>query len=224
VKRYKGRRAIRFSHRAAFMWSAYLMDLDNLLANMLIEPETVHLLMDKVLETNIRLAVNAIRAGAEIVTLGDDYAHNLGPLMSPECFAEFIQPRLKRMVDAVHEEGALVIKHSDGNLYSILEAIVGTGIDCLNPIEPVAGMDLATVKRLVGGRVSLCGNIDCGQLLPHGTVQDVAAAVRQAVQDAAVGGGFLLASSNSIHSSCQPANFAAMIAAGHAYGCYPVGG
>jgi uroporphyrinogen decarboxylase len=220
VKRYKGRRAIRFGHRAAFMWSAYLMDMDNLLANMLVEPETVHLLMDKVLETNIRLAVNAIRAGAEIVTLGDDYAHNHGPLMSPECFAEFVQPRLKRMVDAVHEEGALVVKHSDGNLYPILDAIVSTGVDCINPIEPLAGMDLKTVKQRVGDRVSLCGNIDCGQLLPHGTVQDVIAAVRKAVQDAGAGGGFLLASSNSIHSSCRPENYAAMVAAGLEYGRY----
>ncbi|MDI6829661.1 MAG: hypothetical protein QME62_14375, partial [Armatimonadota bacterium] len=39
VKRYKGKRAICFHHRAAFMWSAYLMGLDNLLAALLVEPE-----------------------------------------------------------------------------------------------------------------------------------------------------------------------------------------
>ena len=49
VARYKGRRAICFHHRAAFMWSAYLMGIDNMLMNFLAEPELVELVMDKVL-------------------------------------------------------------------------------------------------------------------------------------------------------------------------------
>ena len=71
-------------------------------------------------------------------------------MMSPELFEQMIQPRLKRMVNVIHEEGSVVIKHTDGNLYPLLESIVSCGIDGLNPIEPVAGMDLATVKKLVG--------------------------------------------------------------------------
>jgi uroporphyrinogen decarboxylase len=220
VRRYKGKRAIRFGHRAAFMWSVYLMGMDTLLEQMLTEPDTVHLVMDKVLEVNLRVARAAVRAGAEIVTLGDDYAHNGGPLMSPALFGEFILPRLTRMVDAVHEEGALVIKHTDGHIYPILDMIVSAGIDCLNPIDPTAGMDLGTVKRLVGDKVSLCGNIDVTDLLPHGTVEQVEAAVQRAIAVAAPGGGFLLASSNSIHSSCRPENFAAMVAAGRRFGEY----
>lgn len=218
VSRYKGKRAICFHHRAAFMWSAYLRGMDNLLADMLTEPELAHTLMDKVLETNMRIVRNAIREGAEVIVLGDDYAHNQGLMMSPELFREFLLPRLAKMVGMILEEGAFCIKHSDGNIYPILEDIVSTGCHGLNPIEPAAGMDLTTVKRLVGDRVCLVGNIDCGELLSRGTREQVEAAVARAIEDAGRDGGFILSSSNSIHSSVNPANFVAMIEAGHRYG------
>ena len=47
-------------------------------------------------------------------------------------------------------EGALCIKHTDGNIYLLLDMIVSAGPDGLNPIEPVAGMELSKVKELVG--------------------------------------------------------------------------
>ena len=47
-------------------------------------------------------------------------------------------------------------------------------------------------------------------------------AVRQAIADAAPGGGYILTSSNSIHSSCDPQNFVAMVRACHEFGEYPL--
>lgn len=220
VRRYKNKRAICFHQRAAFMWSAYLMNIDAMLMNMLAEPEMVTVVLDKVLEANIALARRAIRAGAEVLVLGDDYADNRGPMMSPALFRELILPRLKKMVDAIHEEGAFCVKHSDGNLYPILDMIVSAGPDGLNPIEPVAGMELAKVKALVGRRICLIGNIDCGQLLPYGTTAQVREAVRHAIQDAAQDGGYIVSSSNSFHSACKPANLVAMVNAAHEFGNY----
>ena len=222
VKRYKGKRAIVFHQRVAFMWAAYLHGIDNLLANMLLEPKFAEALMDMVLEVFIAIARRAVRAGAEAISLGDDYAFNAGPLMSPEIFKQMILPRLKRMVDVMHEEGALVIKHTDGNLYPILDDLASSGSDALHSIEPIAGMDLATTKKMVGDRMALVGNVDCGHLLPHGTVEQVREAVRQCIADAAPGGGYILSSSNSIHSSCKPENYLAMVRAGQEFGKYPI--
>jgi len=218
VRRYKGRRAICFHHRAAFMWAAYLMGIDNILAGLLIEPDTVSLLMDKVLEANMGVVRNAIRAGAEVIVLGDDYAHNSGPMMSPEVFDEFIKPRLARMTAMIHEEGGFCIKHSDGNIYPLLDSILETGPDGLNPIEPVAGMELSRVRELAGERLCLVGNIDCGHLLPHGTTEEVREAVRAAIAEVGAGGGFIVSSSNSIHSSCKPENLVAMVEAVRKFG------
>lgn len=220
VRRYKGKRAIIFHHRAEFMWSAYVMGMDGLLAALLCEPELAEYLMDKVLEANMRVAQNAIRAGADVVVLADDYAHNPGPMMSPDVFRRCLLPRMARMVELIRAEGALCIKHTDGNIYPLLDMLVSTGIHGLNPLEPLAGMDLRTVKRLAGDRVCLVGNIDCGELLPHGSPEEVTEAVRRAIEDAGEGGGFILSSSNSIHSSVRPSNYVAMLEAARRFGSY----
>ena len=222
VAQYRGDRAVMLHHRAAFMWSAFVTGLDNLLLSFAVDPEFAHALMDRVLEANIAMVRRAIRAGAEIVVLGDDYAHNHGPMMSPAHFEEFIFPRLRRMVEVIHEEGALTIKHSDGNLWPILDMIVDSGTDAINPLEPVAGMDIGEVKKSYGDRACLVGNIDCGELLSHGTAEEVEQTVRDCMTAAGEGGGFILSSSNSIHSSVNPRNYLTMVQAGHKYGAYPL--
>ena len=222
VKRFKGQRAIIFVHRSEFIWSAYLNNLDNLLMNFILEPQFVSDIMDTVLDVNIRISKNAIRAGAEIIMLGDDYAGNNGPLMSPDIFKKFIKPRLKKMVQAVHDEGALVIKHSDGNLWPILDDIIDTGVDGINPIEPVAGMDIGEVKEKYGDKVCVIGNIDCGYLLSHGSEEEVRLAVKDCISKTGKRGGFILSSSNSIHSSVNPKNYFTMIKACKEYGRYPL--
>ncbi|MCH7945089.1 MAG: hypothetical protein IIC73_03620, partial [Armatimonadetes bacterium] len=222
VQRYKGKRAIVFHHRAAFMWSCYLLGMENMLMALAEEPQLANAVLDTVVEVNEQICRNAVRAGADIVTLGDDYAMNAAPLFSPECFRRHILPRLQRVVDAVHDEGGLVIKHSDGNLWPILDTIVDTGAEALNPIEPSAGMDIARVKDQYGDRICLIGNIDCGHLLSHGSIEEVERAVRTCIAAAAPGGGFMLSSSNSIHSSVKPVNYVAMVRAGRDYGRYPL--
>lgn len=222
VERYQGRRAILFHHRAAFMWAAYLTGIDRILMNFLADPEMVEVTMDKVLKCNMAIVRRAIRAGAEVIILGDDYAANLGPMMSPATFEYFILPRLTKMIEMIHDEGAMCIKHTDGNIYSLLEMLVSAGPDALNPIEPVAGMELKKVKELIGSRVCLVGNIDCGKLLPYGSEEEVQEAVHEAILDAAPGGGYIVSSSNSIHSSCDPRNLVAMVDAAHRYGEYPL--
>lgn len=220
VRRYKGKRAIFFHHRAAFMWSAYLVGLDHLLELFYDDPAFVHELFTKVAAVNERIIRLAVRAGAEVVCLGDDYASNVGPLFSPQMFREFVLPYMKQMVDAVHDEGALVVKHSDGNIWPILADIVNADVDGLNPLEPCAGMDLAEVKATYGQKVCLIGNIDCGELLSHGTPEQVVAAVAEAIKVGAPGGRYMLSSSNSIHASVNPENYRVMIETGLRLGRY----
>ncbi len=220
VARYKGERAVFFHHRAAFMWSVYLAGMETVLMAFIDEPDFAAELMDMVLGVNEKIIRNAVRAGADIVVLGDDYAANWGPLFSREHFEQLVLPRLQRAVDAIHEEGGLAIKHSDGNLWPILDLIVDTGAEGLNPLEPVADMHMAEAKKQYGDRVCLVGNIDCGELLSHGSVEEVEQAVQQCIADGADGGGFMLSSSNSIHSSVSPINYETMVRAGQEYGEY----
>ena len=74
-----------------------------------------------------------------------------GPFMSPRAFRELFYPGLKRVVAGFHEPGLPVIKHTDGNIRPLLDMILDSGIDCLDPIDPIAGhghrRDEAGVRR-----------------------------------------------------------------------------
>jgi uroporphyrinogen decarboxylase len=224
VERFKGRKAVIWCQRAEFMWAADLLCLDNLLISFLDQPQLAHEVLEMISDFAVALARRAVRAGADVVMLGDDYAYNSGPMMSPAVFKEFIQPRLTKVVRAVHEAGAFCVKHSDGNLWPILDMIVESGVDAINPLEPVAGMDIAKVKQRYGQRVCLIGNIDCGELLSSAPVEEVVRKVQETISIAAPDGGYILSSSNTIHSSVKPENYRAMIEAVHRYGSYPLSG
>jgi len=222
VERFKGERAIVWFGHDAFINPCYLHGMENVLMDYALDPELSRALVKISVEFESEMARRAIRAGAEIVVLGDDYAWKKGPLMSPAHFEKFILPGLQRVVEAIKDEGGYCVKHSDGNIYPILDMIVDAGIDAINPLEPVAGMDIGDVKRHYGDRVCVVGNIDCGELLSRGSVEEVDRAVQECIAAASPGGGHILSSSNSIHSSVRPENYRAMVEAGEQYGHYPI--
>jgi uroporphyrinogen decarboxylase len=124
------------------------------------------------------------------------------------------------------ELGLYVIKHTDGNLWPIIDMIVDSGIDCLDPIDPQAGMDIADVKAKYGDRIALKGNVDCAQLMTFGAPEETVEATKEALRkgmraaDGSVSGGFICSSSNSIHSGVKPENYLALMRAIREYGCY----
>ena len=126
------------------------------------------------------------------------------------------------MVNRAKEKNIPFIKHCDGYIWPIIDRLIETGIDGLNPIEPAAGMDIGEVKKTYGDRIAVIGNIDCAHLLSFGSKEDVQTAVKECIQKASPGGGHIISSSNVIHDGVPPENYAAMIDATKEYGRYPI--
>ena len=223
IRRFKGEKAICWVGRDSFITPSYLREMDNLLMDFVLNPTFAAEVIDVCVDHAIRLNEMAIKAGAEVVVLADDYAWQNAPFMSPQHFRQFVLPGLKRCVKSVKDNGAYCIKHTDGNIWPILDMIVETGIDGINPLEPIARMDIGEVKAKYGDRVAVVGNIDCGYVLSQASVEEVKAAVKECIAKAAPGGGHIISSSNSIHSSVKPENYATMLEAAKEYGRYPIG-
>lgn len=222
VDRYKGVKPIVWIGRDAFFNPAFLRGIENYLTDFILNPELAEALVEVCQAHDLRVTERAIEAGVDIVVLGDDYADKNGPMMSPQHFCRFILPGLKRAVKSARDAGAYVIKHTDGNIWPILDAILEAEPDAINPLEPAAGMDIGEVKRYCGDRVALIGNIDCGELLSRGRVEQVRETVKRTIEHAAPGGGYIMASSNSIHSSVRPENYLAMVETLRELGRYPL--
>lgn len=197
-----------------------LMGFQEMLMAFWDEPMLAKGLVDLSVDVNLELAKEAVKRGVKIVYTGDDYAYNSGPLVSPETFREFLYPALCRVIKGFKDLGLYVIKHTDGNITPIIDMIVDSGIDCLDPIDPLAGMSLELVKQRYGKRVALKGNVDCAKTLTFGTREDVIKETRRCIEIAAPGGGYILSSSNSIHSAVKPENLAAMLETHRKYGAF----
>nr|MDO8135969.1 uroporphyrinogen decarboxylase family protein [Candidatus Njordarchaeum guaymaensis] len=159
--------------------------------------------------------------GARIFFEGDDIAYHFGPMMSPRQFEQLILPCYKRLTDTVHSRKGLIIFHSDGFLEPLLDMIVASGFDGLQGLEPTAGMSLARVKKRVGDKLALLGNIDIGYVLSKGTKEDVEEDVKRAIREAGHGGGFMVSPTN-MHHAVKVQNLKWMVEATHEYGKYPL--
>jgi len=223
VKRFKGERAIVFLGHDSFEFSHYLVGgMVNLFKLYVKNPRFAKRISQMVLEYKIRVMERAARSGADVLLTGDDYANKTGPLMSPAQLREFVLPYMAKAVETSHRLGLPFIKHTDGNIWRIVDMLVDSGIDGLDPLEPVARMDIGEVKRAYGDRICVVGNVDCSHLLQFGTVEDVTEAVKETIAKGSPGGGHILASSNSIHPGVNPDNYVAMVRAARKYGKYPI--
>ena len=169
-------------------------------------------LVSEALEAATDLGVAVCHAIADlslspaVLTYGD-IAYKNRLLHSPEWLRREFFPRLRRLNDAWHEHGFRCLFHSDGYLMEVMNELVATGIDGLNPIETVAGMSLKEVRERYP-RLFLAGGIDMSQLLSNGTPAEVREVCRQAIRDAAP--GFLMGSTTEADNSCQARNLLAM--------------
>lgn len=162
-----------------------------------------------------------IDAGVEVITMCADYCFNNGPFLSPRMWDRFIGQFYERQVYALKEYGARVIKHTDGNIMPLLDRLVAPGVDALQSIDPIAGVDIAEVKRRVGGRVCLIGNVDLAKL-QQGPLEEMEASARYCLEKARPGGGYIFGSCNSIFKGVPLANYLRMLEIWKEYGLSPV--
>ncbi len=222
VERFKGKKAVVFTISDSFSQPRKLLGMENLLLSYIEEPSFLTDLIDMTVDFQIALMEEAIKRGAEVIFSADDYAGNLGPIMSPVHYDTYIFPGLKRIVETAHKLGALYIKHTDGMLWPIMDSLLASGIDGLNPIDSGAGMDIREVKEKIGDSVCIIGNVDCQYTLEDGTQQEVISEVKGLLESIAPGGGYMMSSSNSIHSGVNPENYLTMIETTKKFGTYPI--
>lgn len=131
--------------------------------------------------------------------LCSDYCYNDKPFLSPDMFDEFVTPYLARLIAGYRELGFYVIKHTDGNIMPILNQLVEAGPHGLHSLDPQGGVDIAEVKRRVGERICLIGNVNCATL-QTGTDAEVVESCRYALRHGMPGGGYVFGTSNCIYT------------------------
>lgn len=183
--------------------------------------------VERLVEANNARAVQIATIAAQeqlcpLFFIGDDIAYKQRLMFSPDFLRRTFIRCLRNMCEPLRRAGIKVIFHSDGNVTDLIDDMLDAGISGLNPIEPLAGMDIGYLKRRYGKNLILVGNVDCSQVLPLGTVEQVRAATRECIRQASPGGGHFIGSSSEITPSTPLENILAFYEACREYGRYPI--
>jgi MtaA/CmuA family methyltransferase len=153
--------------------AADLRGIGQFLMDLIDDPIWAGELMDLCVDVAIDYAQAQVNAGADTIGVGDAIASQV----SYDMYARLIQPREKRLMQAIRDMGARVRLHICGNTTHLLEGIADLPVDVLDVDHMV---DIATARERLPKTVTLGANLD-----PVTEVmQSNPASIRQALYEA----------------------------------------
>lgn len=169
-------------------------------------------------EFNREAARQCVASGCQAMWICDDLGDSSHAFMKLDHFRRYYFPYLVELAEYVDSLGVPVLLHCCGRFKDYLPDLAQTKIAAIHPLQRTAGMDLGWTKENYGRRFCIIGNIDSSRTLPFGTPADVAEEVREAIDTAAPGGGYVLASDHSLHDGIPVENIREMFRVGREHG------
>jgi len=123
-------------------------------------------LMKDILQTAADTSIKVLDRISDLITIDnlmvhEDMAGKSGSLVGPDLIREFIKPYYKRVWDMLSSKGTLLFSQdSDGNMNSVIDVFLESGVNVMYPAEPAAGMDIVALRKKYGNRLGLKGGID----------------------------------------------------------------
>ncbi len=183
-------------------------DVD-LMQTMLLAPDVAHAHFALATRRALALVERYLALGIEQIGVGGDFAGNR-LIISPDLYRRFIVPEVRIVSRRIHAGGAYAVNASDGNLWPVIDDfLLATEVDL--EIDMHAGMDMAKLKASHGHRITLYGNLDCGNTLSFGTPEAVRAHTLACLEAGWGNGGHILCASNAIAASVPLANYLAVV-------------
>ena len=160
-----------------------LRGVENAMLDLIDEPEIFVEAGEVIVENEIAFAIAQIKAGADMVGVGDSAAS----LISPEMYSKLVMPLERKLITAIHEAGAAAKLHVCGNISNIVQYMADSGTDVIDVDWMVS---LTRARELAGPDVTLCGNFNPAGVLFEGSPEQVAEAAKECIN--AVPGKFIL--------------------------------
>lgn len=123
-------------------------------------------LMDDILATVADTAFRVLeRVTREVVvdqlSVHEDFAGKSGPFAGPAQIRRWFRPYYRRVWELVSSRGGRIFQQdTDGNVNSVMDALLECGLTSITPMEPAAGMDVVALRRKYGRRLAMLGGID----------------------------------------------------------------
>jgi uroporphyrinogen decarboxylase len=188
-----------------------------------LEPERMAAVLRRVGQFYLDCAKAAIDAAGPWLdgfVIWGDVAYKKSTFMHPNYWREHYKPWVKAIVEYAHSKGLDVIYHGCGNINSIFEDYIDTGLDAMNPLEVKANMDVLDLRRRFGHRMGFCGGSSI-QVWESGDREAIRREVLTKL-NAARGGGFIFQSDHSVSSAVSGQTYDYIVNLVREYGRYPL--
>ncbi|MCL4787425.1 MAG: uroporphyrinogen decarboxylase family protein [Verrucomicrobia bacterium] len=180
--------------------AADLRGINTVMTDFFDDPAFVRDLFEFVVEMELRFAREQVKAGADIIGVGDAAAS----LVGPQLYEEFVFPYEKKLVDGIQAAGGKVRLHICGNTRKILAGMGRLGCDIVD-LDSLAPLNEA--RQQMGAGQVLLGNINPVTVLRNGTPASVTAAIAECHRQA--GARYIVGAGCEVPRDTPPENLRA---------------
>lgn len=189
-------------------WS--LRGIENLLVDMIEEPEFVDELLDAILRYDMAIVKIGLEYDIDGFYFGDDWGQQLpGLIMGPLKWRRFIKPRMATLYAEVKKAGKFVVQHSCGNNMVIFNDLADIGMDVYQTVQPEI-YDL-NILKMQYGRLGYWGAISTQRLLPFAGPDEVRRVCAHTLHILGRGGGYIAGPTHWLPGDIPPENVEAML-------------
>ena len=187
------------------------------------DPNRLETVLDRITEWKMSIYAAYVRAGVDIVWIGDDLGQQRTLIMSPEHYREWYRPRHQEIVSHLRKirDDVKIAFHSCGHITPLITDLIELGVDILEAVQPEA-MDLAYLKKEFGRDIAFWGGVGCQSTFARSTPQQVMENVRRTLNIMAPGGGYIAAPCHKLTDDIPWESVIAFNEAMNRYGIYPI--
>jgi uroporphyrinogen decarboxylase len=155
--------------------------------------------VDELYKTNLEICKRLLDIDSEmVIAFTDDIAYKDHLLCAPRVFDRFYAPKYKQLFNYIHKRGGRTMFHTDGDITELVPHYIDIGLDLLQGLEPVAGVDIVKLNEQYGDKISWNGNIDVSRLLWSGTPAEVRAECERVIKAVAITNNLVFGPSTDI--------------------------
>lgn len=196
--------------------------------DMVINPEFSDALMGKVTDLLNQMWTHFMEEVGEYVQIAyvtDDLGTQTSLLLSPKLYRKRVKPFHTKLHQHIKSLGNLkLMMHTDGAVLPLIEDLIETGADILNPVQTsTSGMDdTSALKEKFGDRMAFHGAMDVQQMMPDSTPEELRWEIARRMTDLGHDGGFIIAPCHNIGHDIAPETTIAFFDQVRELGKYPL--
>lgn len=158
-------------HGHTFLQVCDIRGYENVIYDMMDEEPLLPVLLEQITTFNQYIIQQYLDMDVDIITYAEDLGMQVGPMISPKCFREYILPCYKKIMRPAKEKGTIIHMHSDGDIRDLAPFLMDGGVEIFNLQDLVNGINW--IEKNLKGKVCIELDIDRQMVTPFGTESDI---------------------------------------------------